>query len=161
MLTLAQEGLSSIKVVHAFGGEEAAVREFRSHAHASLAANLRLTMTNVKSALVINTLMALGTAALYYMGSLHVLDGRLSIGALFVFSTYLAMLYAPIEALSQTAWALQGATAGAQRCFEVLDHADDVRDAPDAVPLTTTTGAVRFEEPGSASPAIPSDLTGL
>ncbi len=30
VLTLAQEGLSSIKVVHAFGGEQAAVDQFRS-----------------------------------------------------------------------------------------------------------------------------------
>ncbi len=55
------------------------------------------------------------------------------------------MLYAPIEALTQTAWALEGAAAGAQRCFEVLDHADDVRDAPDAAVLTGTRGAIRFE----------------
>lgn len=145
VLTLAQEGLSSIKVVHAFGGEEAAVTQFRAQATESLAANLRLTMTNVRSALVINTLMALGTAAMIYLGTLHVLDGRLSLGSLTVFISYLAMLYAPIEALTQTAWALEGAAAGAQRCFEVLDHQDDVRDAPDAVPITGTTGAIRFE----------------
>ena len=65
-----------------------------------------------------------------YLGTLHVLDGRLTLGSLTVFISYLAMLYAPIEALTQTAWALEGAAAGAQRCFEVLDHADDVRDAP-------------------------------
>ena len=145
VLTTAQEGLSSIKVVHAFGGEQAAVAQFRTHASESLAASLRLTMTNVKSALVINTMMALGTAAMIYLGTLHVLDGRLSLGALTVFMSYLAMLYAPIEALTQTAWALEGAAAGAQRCFEVLDQADDVRDAPDAAVITDTRGEIRFE----------------
>lgn len=145
VLTLAQEGLSSIKVVHAFGGEEAAVDQFRTQARESLAANLRLTMTNVRSALVINTLMALGTAALIYVGTLHVLDGQISLGSLTLFMTYLGMLYAPIEALTQTAWALEGAAAGAQRCFEILDHADDVRDAPNALALTGTTGSIRFE----------------
>ena len=146
VLMLAQEGLSSIKVVHAFGGEEAAVNQFRVQARESLAANLQLTMTNVRSALVINTLMALGTAAMIYLGTLHVLDGRLSLGDLLVFISYLAMLYAPIEALTQTAWALEGAAAGAQRCFEVLDHADDVCDAPNAVKVAGTTGAIRFDE---------------
>ncbi len=145
VLTLAQEGLSSIKVVHAFGGEEAAVSQFRAQASESLAANLRLTMTNVRSALVINTLMALGTAAMIYLGTLHVLDGRLTLGSLTVFISYLAMLYAPIEALTQTVWALEGAAAGAQRCFEVLDHADDVQDAPDAKTITATEGKLRFE----------------
>ncbi len=145
VLTLAQEGLSSIKVVHAFGGEEAAVNQFRAQAGESLAANLKLTMTNVKSALVINTLMALGTAGMIYLGTLHVLDGRLTLGSLTVFISYLAMLYGPIEALTQTAWALEGATAGAQRCFEVLDQTDDVRDASGAEVITGTRGNIRFE----------------
>ena len=146
VLTLAQEGLSSIKVVHAFGREQATVDQFRLQAGLSLAANLKLTMTNVKSALIINTLMALGTAAMIYVGTLHVLGGRLSLGELTIFISYLAMLYAPIEALTQTVWALEGAAAGAQRCFEVLDHADDVRDAPDAIRITSTRGAIRFED---------------
>ena len=145
VLTLAQEGLSSIKVVHAFGQEQAAVDQFRVQAGESLAANLKLTMTNVRSALVINTLMALGTAAMIYLGTLHVLDGHLTLGSLTVFINYLAMLYAPIEALTQTAWALEGAAAGAQRCFEVLDHADDVRDRPDATVLAGARGDIRFE----------------
>ena len=145
VLTLAQEGLSSIKVVHAFGQEDATVAQFRSQARESLTANLKLTMTNVKSALVINTLMALGTSAMIYVGTLHVLHGRLTLGELTIFISYLAMLYAPIEALTQTVWALEGAAAGAQRCFEVLDHADDVRDAPDAVVIAETRGAIRFE----------------
>ena len=85
-------------------------------------ANLRLTLTNVYSTLVISTLMAAGTAALYYVGSLHVLDGRSSLGSLLVFSAYLLMLYQPLESLTHTAWAMEGAAAGAQRCFEVLDR---------------------------------------
>jgi ATP-binding cassette subfamily B protein/subfamily B ATP-binding cassette protein MsbA len=145
VLTLAQEGLSSIKVVHAFGREESTISLFRTQARESLAANLQLTMTNVKSALVINTLMALGSAALLYVGTLHVMGQRLTLGDLQVFITYLAMLYAPIEALTQTAWALEGAAAGAQRCFEVLDQADDVRDEPGAFAITQTSGAIRFE----------------
>ena len=156
VLTTVQEGLSSIKVVHAFGGEQAAVDQFCTQARASLAANLRLTMTNIKSALVINTLMALGTASLIYLGSLHVLAGRISLGDLWMFISYLAMLYAPIEALTQTAWALEGAAAGAQRCFEVLDHADDVQDAPGAPALTCARGDIRFEGVGFAyDPAHP------
>ena len=141
VLTLAQEGLSAIRVVHAFGQEETTVAQFRTQAGESLAASLRLQMTNVRSALVVSTLMALGTSAMIYFGTLRVLDGHLTLGSLTVFIAYLAMLYSPIESLTQTAWALEGAAAGAQRCFEVLDHQDDVRDAPDAV--SVPTGAAR------------------
>ena len=84
--------------------------------------NLRLTMTNVKSALVISTLIVIGTAAMYYVGSLHVLAGTFTLGALLVFVAYLVMLYQPLESLTYTAWAMEGATAGARRCFEILDR---------------------------------------
>ena len=145
VLAQAQEGLSSIRMVHAFGREEWEVSQFREQAQQSLHANLRLTLTNVNSALVIGTLMVMGTAAMYYLGTLHVLAGTLTLGSLLVFSAYLLMLYQPLEALTYTAWAMEGATAGARRCFEVLDREDDVADSANATEITTTSGAIGFD----------------
>lgn len=145
LLAQAQEGLSSVRMVHAFGREEWEVRQFHLQAEQSLQANLRLTLTNVNSALVISSLMVIGTAAMYYLGTLHVLAGTLTLGSLLVFSAYLLMLYQPLESLTYTAWAMEGATAGARRCFEVLDREDDVVDAPNAQQITEAAGAIRFE----------------
>jgi len=145
VLAQAQEGLSSIRMVHAFGREDWEVHQFHQQAEQSLQANLRLTLTNVNSALVISTLMALGTAAMYYVGTLHVLAGILSLGSLLVFITYLLMLYQPLQSLTYTAWAMEGATAGAKRCFEVLDREDDVKDSPNATAITETQGAIAFQ----------------
>jgi len=145
VLMQAQEGLSSIRMVHAFGREEFEVLQFQQQARQSLQANLRLTLTNVNSALVISTLMVIGTAAMYYIGSLHVLGGTLTLGSLLVFSAYLLMLYQPLESLTYTAWAMEGATAGAKRCFEVLDRLDDVRDSPNAVAISSAQGAIAFQ----------------
>src|SRR5437899_1955281 len=144
VLAQAQEGLSSIRMVHAFGREEFEVRQFQQQARQSLQANLRLTLTNVNSALVISTLMVVGTAVMYYIGTLHVLTGTLTLGSLLVFSAYLLMLYQPLESLTYTAWAMEGATAGAKRCFEVLDREDDVRDSPKAVAISSAKGAIAF-----------------
>ena len=145
VLVQAQEGLSSIRMVHAFGREEFEVRQFHQRAWQSLQANLRLTLTNVNSALVISTLMVVGTAVMYYIGTLHVLAGTLTLGSLLVFSAYLLMLYQPLESLTYTAWAMEGATAGAKRCFEVLDREDDVVDSPAAVAISSARGAIAFE----------------
>jgi ATP-binding cassette, subfamily B, bacterial len=144
MLAQAQEGLSSIRMVHAFGREEFEVRQFQQQARQSLQANLRLTLTNVNSALVISTLMVVGTAAMYYVGTLHVLAGRLTLGSLLVFSAYLLMLYQPLESLTYTTWAMEGATAGAKRCFEVLDRQDDVVDSQNAIAISSAQGAIAF-----------------
>src|SRR5437016_4289218 len=145
VLTQAQEGLSSIRMVHAFGREEFEVRQFQQQARQSLQANLRLTLTNVNSALVISTLMVVGTAMMYYIGTLHVLAGTLTLGSLLVFSAYLLMLHQPLESLTYTAWAMEGATAGAKRCFEVLDRQDDVVDSPDAIAIPSAAGAIAFK----------------
>jgi ATP-binding cassette subfamily B protein len=145
VLAQAQEGLSSIRMVHAFGREEFEVRQFHQQARQSLQANLRLTLTNVNSALVISTLMVVGTAVMYYIGTLHVLAGTLTLGSLLVFSAYLLMLYQPLESLTYTAWAMEGATAGAKRCFEVLERQDDVVDSPGAIAISSAQGAIGFQ----------------
>ncbi len=146
LLTAAQEGLSSVRMVHAFNRQDYELDQFRGAAGRSLAANLRLSMTTIQSALVVGILMALGTAILYNFGSLRVLDGKITIGDVILFSSYLAMLYQPLEALSYTAWALEGAAAGAQRCFEVLDSEEDVADSPDATPLILQGGALALRD---------------
>src|SRR5882762_2339041 len=145
LLAQAQEGLSAVRMVHAFGREEWEVRQFHLQAQQSLHANLRLTLTNVNSALVISTLMVIGTAAMYYLGTLHVLAGTLTLGSLLVFSAYLLMLYQPLESLTYTTWAMEGATAGARRCFEVLDRQDDVVDSPKAIAISSAHGSIEFQ----------------
>ena len=145
VLTQAQEGLSAIRMVHAFGREEFEVSQFHQQARGSLQANLRLNATNVKSALIISTLVVIATAGMYYLGTMHVLRGTLSLGSLLVFTAYLLMLYQPLESLTYTAWAMEGATAGARRCFEILDRHDDVVDSPNAIAVEKTKGAISFQ----------------
>ena len=142
VLTVAQEGLSSVKIVQAFGREDHEVAQFQSSAAQSLEANLRLNATSMRSALIVGTLVAAGSAAMFYVGSQHVVEGRLSLGDIWWLSTLVLMLYQPLEALTHVAWGLQGAAAGTQRCFEVLDRENDVPDAPDAKPLPPVKGEV-------------------
>jgi len=55
------------------------------------------------------------------------------------------MLYQPLESITYTAWAMEGATAGAKRCFEVLDREDDVVDSPNAIEIESANGAIGFQ----------------
>ena len=144
LLATVQEGLGSIRMVQAFGRESHEVQQFLAHATRSLEANFRLNMTSSRSALVVGTLMALGSAVMYGAGSLQVMKANLSLGDMLVFVAYLATLYQPIEQLTYTAWALEGAAAGAQRCFEVLDREEETNDSPGAVPLGVATGGITF-----------------
>src|SRR5207237_3699927 len=58
---------------------------------------------------------------------------------------YLVMLYQPLESLTYTAWAMEGATAGARRCFKILASRDDVIDSPTAIAIEKTNGAIVFQ----------------
>ncbi len=79
VLMQAQEGLSSVRMVQAFGREEHEVHQFSANARRSLEANIRLQATSMRSALIVSTLLAASSAAMYWVGSRHVLDGSLSL----------------------------------------------------------------------------------
>jgi ATP-binding cassette subfamily B protein/subfamily B ATP-binding cassette protein MsbA len=161
VLARASEGLTSIRIVHAFGQEEYEVREFVREARESYAANLKLTVTNAISSLAISGVMALGLSIVLYVAALHILDGRLSVGELFLFITYVAMLYQPLEQLSYTAWALEGAAAGMQRVFEILDAEDSVPERRAAKPMPRAKGAIAFEDVAFAYDAEHPILRGI
>ncbi len=144
LLTLTQEGIAQIRMVHAFGREAFEIRQFRERASRSLEASLLFNKTSIVSTLVVSTVMAIGTALMYYVGSRQVLAGNLTLGDLTVFIAYLPALYTPLEQLSYTAWALEGAAAAVTRCFEVLDRENDVPEAPDAKALGHAAGAIEF-----------------
>lgn len=141
-----QEGLAGIRIIHAFGREDYERTRFEEQTDRSLQANLRLTLTQVTSALIVGTLMGGGTAAMFYFGAKHVLEGTLTVGDLTVFISYLAMLYQPLQTLSYTSWALEGAAAGAQRVFEILDTPEDVIDRPGAISVHRVMGSIEMKK---------------
>src|SRR5215471_15876997 len=161
LLATAQERLGSIRIVQAFGRESFEIEQFSRQAARSLEANFYLNMVSMQSALVVGTLMALGSATMYAAGSLQVLRGNLSLGDLLVFVAYLASLYQPIEQLTYTAWALEGAAAGAQRCFEVLDRQEETKDTPGAMAISAVKGEIVFAGVSFAYDGRPSVLSGI
>lgn len=145
VLSRASESLSSIRVVHAFGREDHETAQFRQEAQQSYLANRKLLTTNAQSTLAVGIIMGAGLAVMLYAGAEAVLAGQIQVGELFVFLSYLAMLYQPLEQLSYTAWALEGATAEMKRVFEILDIEDAVPEAKDAKPLPPVKGTVQLE----------------
>jgi ATP-binding cassette subfamily B protein len=145
VLSLAQEGLSSVKMVQAFGREQDEISQFTTSAKQSLEANVQMQQISNYSSLIVATLMMGATAALYWVGSLHVIEGTLSATSLVAITNYLALLYGPIESITSVGWDLERAVGSAKRCFEVLDHADDVADKPGAENLPSTRGQLSFE----------------
>ena len=141
----AERTIGAVKLVQAYGREEGAVAEFREGSERSLALSLRLYSTETAFGLVVDSVLALGTAALVWLGALHVMEGRLNIGDLMIFLSYLKDLYTPIQSVSANLAEISSSQAGLERVFAVLDVRPDVEDAPGARPLPPVRGHVRFE----------------
>jgi ATP-binding cassette subfamily B protein/subfamily B ATP-binding cassette protein MsbA len=90
---------------------------------------------------------SLGTVLILWYGAGEVVDGRLTLGELVLFLSYLALFYVPINQIHSVNHMLQHALAASERVFDVLDATPDVADRPGVKPPRHCgPGAVRFEQ---------------
>jgi ATP-binding cassette subfamily B protein/subfamily B ATP-binding cassette protein MsbA len=144
--SLVQWAMSSIKVVQAFTKEEEEHRRFMGASRASLQATLKLYGWQTFYSAVVNGVIAGGTALVLYVGASAVLSGRLSLGQLIVFISYLAQLYAPVNQITQSWGLIAGARIGARRCFEVLDIEADLKDGTRTFGAEGAHGAIEWRQ---------------
>jgi ATP-binding cassette subfamily B protein len=137
--------LSAIPAVQAFCRESEADREFRAATDATLAAALVATDVQLKFKICIGFATAIGTAAMLWLGAHEVLAGRMTVGSLLVFLSYLASLYSPLEVLAYTSSTVQGAAGSARRVLEVLNADDRLEQRAGARALGPIKGHIRFE----------------
>lgn len=142
--------LSSVRLVQAFAREEYEAEKFNRKCQQSYSSNLRLTMTQLWSGVVVSAVTAGSLGSVTYVGASHAFSGEISTGALIVFLAYLQMLYTPLQTLSYSSWSVGWAVAGAQRVFEILDTPEDVSDRPGAVAFKRAGGEIEFRDVGFA-----------
>jgi ATP-binding cassette subfamily B protein/subfamily B ATP-binding cassette protein MsbA len=146
----AEGTLSSVRLVQAFAREDYEAEKFSRQCQQSYSSNLRLTMTQLWSGVVVSTVTAGSLGSVTYVGASHAFSGAISTGELIVFLAYLQMLYTPLQTLSYSSWSVGWAVAGAQRVFEILDTPDDIKDLPGASVLKRASGAIEFRGVGFA-----------
>jgi ATP-binding cassette subfamily B protein/subfamily B ATP-binding cassette protein MsbA len=92
-------------------------------------------------------LASLGTILILWYGAGEVSEGRLTLGELVLFLSYLALFYVPINQIHSVNHMLQHALAASDRVFEVLDAIPEVTDRPGVVsPSHRVRGEVRFDQ---------------
>ena len=142
--SLVQWTMSSIKLVQAFAKEEEEHRRFMGASRESLQATLRLYSWQTLYSGTVNLVIATGTATVVFAGAQSVISGKLSIGQLIVFISYLAQLYAPVNQITQSWGLIAGARVGARRIFEILDTEPDLKDGTLAFPSGGARGEVAW-----------------
>ncbi|MGI8857430.1 MAG: ABC transporter ATP-binding protein [Thermomicrobiales bacterium] len=141
-----QEDLAGIRVIRAFSREEYETARYTAVNDELLDKNLQTIRAFANNFPFVFFFGNLGTLAVIWYGGWQVIGGRLTVGSLVAFNTYLGFLLFPILTIGFQAAGISRAGASAVRVFDVLDAPLDVHDAPDAVALPAITGRVVFDD---------------
>lgn len=146
LASVAQETLSSIRIVQGLAQEEQQSERFHTQNMGSLNAYLESVRYQAAVAPLVDICAAAGLAIVMWFGATRVLTGQLTTGDVVVFFAYVTNLYAPIKALSRLWYSINRATIGVERIGEVMELAYDVTDAPNAKRAPGLTGNIEFRD---------------
>ncbi len=157
---VAEESLANTQLVQAYNRQDHEVSRF--HRESLGAFEAELASTRVKSLFtpLVDVIELLGALVVVGVGTWELSHGRLSLGSLLAFMTFLAQLYGPIRSMARLSNRLYSASAGAERIIEFLDAEPAVRDRPGARALARADGHVEladvcFSYPHAAPDAEP------
>ena len=88
---------------------------------------------------------SIGVAAVYLVGGLQVIDGRLQAGVLVTLALLTSRIYEPLTSLTNARIDVMSAFVSFERVFEVLDTVNPVPDPEEPEALGTPTGRVTFD----------------
>ena len=140
------EVLGGQRVVKSFGREEFEVARFRSRNDDFFGAYMKLTQFIQTQPLVISTIMVAAVVGIIWLSVREVLVGRLDTGRVFMYWGLLVNLMNPMNRVAAFFGDISKATVGAGRVFELLDLPSEVRDSPQAAPLTAVRGRIEFAD---------------
>ncbi len=141
-----QETLSGIRVVRAFGQEQAHIKRFRELNDENRAANMTTVNLNAAYFPAVEFLSAIVTVEILVIGGIEAINGHTSTGVVFAFIAALNNFFDPIQQLSQLYTTYQSGMAALDKIFDLLDEQPDLADAPDATPLPSIRGEIRFDD---------------
>jgi ATP-binding cassette subfamily B protein/subfamily B ATP-binding cassette protein MsbA len=143
---VAQEVLSSMTVVQAFGAEASEADRYAAATDTGLEENRRAIIAQSEFTPLMTLAMTLSTVIVVYFGVRSIDSGKLTAGDLLVFMAYLRGMYSPVRQLSKLAGVVGRAHAAAERVVEILDTHEEVPQRPDARRVTRARGAIAWRD---------------
>jgi ATP-binding cassette, subfamily B, multidrug efflux pump len=146
--TIMQESLTGIRVVKAFAREPYELAKFDEGNDEWFARRYTLIQTWANNWPFFTFLVALSIFILLWFGGPMVLDGEITVGALFAMISYVLMLSAPVQRLGFLVNLAATAGASATRVFEIIDTPNEITEHDNPIALPEAHGEVRFEGVG-------------
>lgn len=143
---LIEETVTGQRVVKAYVQEQAVLAQFdaanRAFQQAAIQAQILAGVMGPFSNFVNN----LGLAVVATAGSWMALQGLATVGTVASFINYTRQFGRPVNEIANLYNLIQGAVAGAERVFEVIDEVPEMIETADTRPLTQVKGEVTFDE---------------
>ena len=140
-----QDNFSGIQEIQTFGQQQRASARVEEKAAVFTKAMLRALNLSAIFHPTVEFLTALGIVIVVGFGGYLAYLGQAQVGGIVAFMLYLTLFYAPITGLANLLEQMQQALAGAERVIEVLDAPQVIMNNPNAKPLTSCSGEIRFE----------------
>ena len=160
-LTMVNTAMAMLRVITAFNRQGYEHHRFRRQGVTAVKARVRLTVYQMLFSMVVALATASGVGLVLYIGATHVLEGKLTVGELIVFLSYIHSMYTPLQTISSTVASFQQKLISirfARRLFETKPEVDDM---PGAVQLERSAGRVTFENVDYDYPRRTGTLRGI
>jgi len=146
MLDVAQEAISSQRVVKAFGMEDYESRRFRDVARKQMRDQMRAMRIYFLSPIALETVGIVAVAALLIYAHGAITAEHMTLGQFAAFLVAMFKAYDPIRRLSRLQHDLQQGLTSAARIFKVMDEDVEMRDKPGAIKIDRFSRQIEFRD---------------
>ncbi len=146
MLDVAQEAISSQRVVKVFGMEAWESGRFAKAARQQMRDQLRAMRIYFLSPIVLETLGIVAVASLLLYAQRGIIAGQMTLGGFATFLVAMFKAYDPLRRLSRLQHDLQQGLSSAARIFRLLDEEVAMEDRPGAIALDRFSREIEFRD---------------
>jgi ABC-type multidrug transport system fused ATPase/permease subunit len=142
---VAEESFANAALVQAYNRQATEVARYHRQTLAGFHAHMASTRVKALLSPVVDLIELVGGLVVMAVGTWVLARGRLTLGELLIFFTYVGRLYSPVRGLAQLGTSVYVASAAAERVVEFLDERPSVHERPDARVLPRAGGVVEFD----------------
>jgi ATP-binding cassette subfamily B protein len=150
--------VSGSMLVKLFGRDDAERERFADNAGQVRDLGVRRAMIGRWFFVGIGMVAAFGTAIVFWIGAVMVINNVITIGTIVALSAYLTQLYGPLSGLSNARVEFETSLVSFERVFEIIDLPQDIEEPADPVSLDHVDGRVELADVwfsyGDASPGL-------
>ena len=138
------EILSAVPLIQAYGMEGYERERFEADSTRSMQEGIRISRLEAAATRLVEIISAFGSAIVVFFGCLQAISGKMTVGDVLVFASYMSQIYQPIRQITRLSTRFSRAMVSIERLNSILETEPDIKDAPDAIEPEKINGEIVF-----------------